>query len=123
MVESFGFEMARIGRIIIPILQYLINLFFSVIIIIIGVAGFNVKKSSGWLLILIYGFVSLVVYIPNIFYIFGHRFFPIENFAMFLQGFNFIMAFFRIGGVLLLVLGLYLFFKEYRKLLENKSHS
>lgn len=114
MVENFGFEMARIGRIIIPILQYLINLFFNVIIIIICVAGFNVKKSTGWLLIMIYGFINLLVNIPNIFYIFVHRFFPIRNFAIFMQGFSYIAAFFRIGGVLLLVLGLYFLFKEYK---------
>jgi|GEM_PF-4768689 len=116
MVENFGFDTMRIWQVIVTVMQYFVILCFNIIIIVICASGFKVKKSKGWFLLMLYGIINLLANIPNVFLVYGAHYFPVASFGIFMQGFSFVMTFFRMGAAILLIVGLFLLFKEYRSL-------
>lgn len=120
MMENFRFDPLNIIGILIPMFQYLVIFVFNILIIIISSMGYKETKSKGWLLLMVYGLINLLLNIPNVFYALGARFIPIATFGRFMYGFSIVTTLLRIGAGVALIAGLVFLVKEHRSLLKEK---
>ncbi|TES91497.1 MAG: hypothetical protein E3J87_07625 [Candidatus Cloacimonadota bacterium] len=121
MERAFDFDTLEFLGILIPLAQYFVTFIFNVLIIVISSFGYKVKKGKGWLLLIVYGFIRLLLDIPTLFSVFAIRFFGFAGFGKFMYGFSIATFLFHIAASLLLVVGLFLLLKEYRSVIEVRS--
>ena len=121
MEKTFDFDTLEFLGILIPLIQYFVTFIFNILIIVISSFGYKVKKSKGWLLLIVYGVVRLLLDIPTLFSVFAIRFFGIAGYGKFMYGFSIVTFLFQIAASVLLIAGLFLLLKEYRGLIEVRS--
>lgn len=120
-MQDFGTDMFGLFSIFITVFQYLIVLIFNIGVIIVSSMGYRERKSRGWLLLIIFGFVNLISNLPNILHLFGARFLPPGTFGRILLGYNVFSFLFRLGSGILLIAGLLFLVKEYKELLGSSE--
>ncbi|MCK4396661.1 hypothetical protein KAW96_08720 [candidate division WOR-3 bacterium] len=94
---------------------------FNIGIIIVASVGYKEERSRGWLLIIIYGFINVLLSIPSTASSFAVRFIPVVTFGKIMYGFSYATFLFQIAASVLLVVGLFFLLKEYLQLLKIKT--
>jgi hypothetical protein len=122
-MEVMGDDVFGIISVFVAIFQYLIVLAINIGVIIVSSLGYRERKSRGWLLLIIFGFISLLSNLPSILHLFAARFLSPFTFGRLILGYNLVSIIFRIGSGVLLIVGLFFLAKEYRGLLNSSRKS
>jgi len=97
------------------IFGHLVLMISNILIIVIGSFGYKLKKSVGWLLLLIFGCANLLTEFLGLFGTFGTRFLSTGMLGRSMYAYTMVSTLFSIGSPVLLVSGLFMLLKEYKE--------
>ena len=115
-----GLGLSSVTGLLVNSLGFFPVLVMNIIILVIAAAGYKEKKSRGWLLLMIYGFINIIVQISTIGFSFAQQFFSVGGFGEFMFITMMVSMMFGFGASIVFIIGLVFLLREYRMLVRNQ---